>query len=164
MFLFRGIIKVSDNMELIMKKLNLQATHNLYIYIYRFLASCLFVLGFVFVSYADDIFTEPKASFGGDSGMSSPDKQYIESRLKSLEDLILSKMNAMETRVNTAISSMGAGMAHKYHSSCYSGKDYTDCTDAYLVCPLGKSPNIVKGNSYSGGRGETWHPGNPPCR
>ena len=90
MFLFRGIIKVSDNMELIMKKLNLQATHNLYIYIY------------------------------------SPDKQYIESRLKSLEDLILSKMNAMETRVNTAISSMGAGMAHKYHSSCYSGKDYTD--------------------------------------
>lgn len=67
-------------------------------------ASLLLGLGITYSCYAATVFDEPKVSFSGDSGMSSPDKQYIDKKLKDLENLINSRMNAMENRVNTAIA------------------------------------------------------------
>lgn len=61
------------------------------------------VFGLIFTGYAATVFDEPKVLFSGDSGMSSADQQYIDKKLKDLENLINSRLAAMENRVNTQL-------------------------------------------------------------
>lgn len=91
------------------------------------------------------IFDEPKVSFSGDSGMSSVDQQYIDKKLKDLENLINSRLVAMENRVNTAIKNNSGIFAQVSYVPYGGGRK--------AICPGGYTPVKLKLGTVGTGAG-----------
>lgn len=154
------------------------------VYICSFVLTLLFcgsiahaegIKGYVLVP--EDVFTEQGMTVKGGSGWSDEDKAAFNTKLTSFENLIIAKLNTLETKVNTSLQNVGAGLIHTYRKAYVKqGCGGTDGSSSgtiidTIVCPIGKRPHVVnvdcRSLGYNGGMcihySNCQQIVNPPC-